>query len=182
MKDAVEIETAIIGILTKSGVRNGDKVIDFGCGSGDYAIPAAKIVGERGAVYAVDRDKGKLEELRRKIRDRKIENIVPVDAAKNSGKNGGMDFENGAADVVLLFDVLHQYYFPSVESRRRVLREICRLLKPGALLLVHPTHVNQANIIDEIEHAGFQFVNRRAGNLIHDVRQQRSAILVFARE
>jgi methylase of polypeptide subunit release factors len=28
--------------------------LDFGCGSGSYAIPAAKMVRERGIVYALD--------------------------------------------------------------------------------------------------------------------------------
>jgi cyclopropane fatty-acyl-phospholipid synthase-like methyltransferase len=32
-------------ILEKVGVKEGQIILDFGCGSGNYTIPAAKIIG-----------------------------------------------------------------------------------------------------------------------------------------
>ena len=38
-------------------------VLDFGCGEGHYTIPDAKVVEERGKVYAVDKNRFTLDEL-----------------------------------------------------------------------------------------------------------------------
>jgi ubiquinone/menaquinone biosynthesis C-methylase UbiE len=35
-------------------VKEGDTVIDFGCGPGFFSIPLARLVGEKGKVFAVD--------------------------------------------------------------------------------------------------------------------------------
>jgi len=40
--------------VQKSGVREGHTVLDFGCGSGHFTVATAKIVGEKGKVYALD--------------------------------------------------------------------------------------------------------------------------------
>ena len=35
-------------------IREGQYFLDFGCGTGDFTIPAAKIVGKKGRVFALD--------------------------------------------------------------------------------------------------------------------------------
>jgi len=42
-----------VGFLREIGVKPGQIVLDFGCRAGHYTIPAAKIVGNKGIVYAV---------------------------------------------------------------------------------------------------------------------------------
>ncbi|MBE9483077.1 MAG: hypothetical protein IMY88_05280, partial [Chloroflexi bacterium] len=56
MKSAIEnwIEEAGEKFLKDIGIKRGQKVLDFGCGSGNYTIPAARIVGEQALVYALD--------------------------------------------------------------------------------------------------------------------------------
>lgn len=39
------------------GISRGMKILEFGCGSGNYVIPTARIVGEEWRVYALDEDK-----------------------------------------------------------------------------------------------------------------------------
>ena len=41
-------------LLKAAGLKSGQKVLEVGCGPGFFTIPAAKIVGEEGFVYAVD--------------------------------------------------------------------------------------------------------------------------------
>ena len=41
-------------VIRDTGITTGHTVLDFGCGAGNYTIPAAKEVGPRGTVYAVD--------------------------------------------------------------------------------------------------------------------------------
>ena len=44
-------------MLKKIGIQKNQIVLDFGCRSGNYTIPTAKIVGEEGKVYAVDKER-----------------------------------------------------------------------------------------------------------------------------
>ncbi|MBA7575961.1 hypothetical protein ES708_17797 [subsurface metagenome] len=39
--------------LEAAGLKSGQKVLEVGCGPGFFTIPAAKIVGEEGSIYAV---------------------------------------------------------------------------------------------------------------------------------
>jgi ubiquinone/menaquinone biosynthesis C-methylase UbiE len=50
-------------ILTSLGVVPGMVFIDVGCGDGYFAIPAARMVGPQGNVYAVDSDAGAIQRL-----------------------------------------------------------------------------------------------------------------------
>jgi len=50
-------------VLLEVGVRAGHVVLDFGCGSGTYTIPAAKLVGDRGRVYALDVNREFLDKM-----------------------------------------------------------------------------------------------------------------------
>ncbi|GAA0681436.1 class I SAM-dependent methyltransferase [Natronoarchaeum mannanilyticum] len=63
--------------LRKLGVEAGESVAEVGCGSGYFALPAARIVDPE-PVYALDLDEKLLDELDR-IADRQgIENVVPI--------------------------------------------------------------------------------------------------------
>ena len=68
MKKTVEnwLEKEAKKFLKAIGIKKGQKVLDFGCGSGNYTIPMARIVGEEGLVYALDQDKETLDGLIRK--------------------------------------------------------------------------------------------------------------------
>jgi ubiquinone/menaquinone biosynthesis C-methylase UbiE len=40
--------------LSTAGLKPGRNVLEVGCGPGFFTIPAAKIVGDEGFVYALD--------------------------------------------------------------------------------------------------------------------------------
>jgi len=124
-------------VLKHIGITEGQDVLDFGCGHGNYTIPAARLVGEGSIVYAVDEDELALDQLMNRVKLAGLKNvrrIVP------SGKSR-IDLDSESVDVVLLYDVLHYYYFPKGEDRRQLLREVYRVLKPDGLLSVYPTHL-----------------------------------------
>ncbi|KYH37203.1 MAG: methylase involved in ubiquinone/menaquinone biosynthesis, partial [Candidatus Bathyarchaeota archaeon B24] len=54
--------------LAEVGVGAGKVVLDFGCGSGTYTIPAARLVGDEGKVYALDVRKKALDEVEAKAK------------------------------------------------------------------------------------------------------------------
>ena len=51
-------------ILAGIGLKPGFTFIDLGCGSGFFALPAARIVGESGKVYGVDVNAGAIAALK----------------------------------------------------------------------------------------------------------------------
>jgi ubiquinone/menaquinone biosynthesis C-methylase UbiE len=174
----MENESFLLELLEHAGVKKGHKVLDFGCGSGTYAIPAARIVGDEGRVYALDKNSSVLNELLQKVNSAEIKNIERIDA---DGKTR-IELADSSVDVVLVFDVLHSYYFPRVEDRRRLLDEIHRVAKADAIILVYPKHM-EADARDEIERAGFYLQSEHTGTLVHDNRDlEQGHILLFTRK
>ena len=57
------LEEAGEKLLKHIGIKEKQKVLDFGCGEGNYAIPAAQVVGKDGVVYASDKVKMSLDIL-----------------------------------------------------------------------------------------------------------------------
>lgn len=70
-----ELEKHVVETLAEIGMQEGQMVLDFGCGSGHYTIPVAKLVGRSGTVYAVDKSEDKLSDVRRRAKDRGLRNI-----------------------------------------------------------------------------------------------------------
>ena len=74
-----------------------------------------------------------------------------------------------SVDMVLLYDVLHPYYF-SVDERSELLREVYRVLRPNMLLSVYPEHMESREIKREIEEVNFCFEVEYFKKFIHDDR------------
>lgn len=90
-----------VGFLKAVGVKRGHTVLDFGCGEGHYSIPAAKLVGEKGKVYAVDKDEQALHRLIRQIEEYKIKNIEVIK------KELKTSLDNNFVDFIICYDVIH---------------------------------------------------------------------------
>jgi len=171
----MEIESRTIEVLERVGVRRGQTVLDFGCGYGIYTIPVARIVGEQGRVYALDKDKEALNELMSKAESTGLKNIERVET---SGKLE-IELADESIDVVLLFDVFHFYYFPQAGDRRRLLSEVYRVMKPPAFVSVWPKHM-ESEAEDEVEKANFRLEKDLSEMLIHDNRNlEKGKILNF---
>jgi len=78
-------------------------LLDIGAGIGYFSIPASKIVGQNGKVYAVDTSEEMLEELKQKIEEKGIENINLV-----KGKDYNTDIKNNNVDYIFISNVLHE--------------------------------------------------------------------------
>ena len=64
-----------VDVLKEIGIKEGQIILDFGCGAGYYTIPVAKIAGDNGKVYALDKDGNSLDELKNKAKEEKVKNI-----------------------------------------------------------------------------------------------------------
>ncbi|MCK5767708.1 MAG: class I SAM-dependent methyltransferase [Candidatus Atribacteria bacterium] len=164
-------------ILKKTGIEEGQIVLDFGCGGGNYTIPVAKIIGNKGKVYAVDEDGYKLKDLQEKAKSANLHNIKIV---RTSGElNFG--FKDGAFDVVLLYDIF--WYF-SLQSPKlsELLKAVYRVLKPDGLISVYPEHIETEKLKQKIEKSGFYLINIFQGKIIHEGRPEQGQILNFRKE
>jgi ubiquinone/menaquinone biosynthesis C-methylase UbiE len=167
--------------LREVGISKGQIVLDFGSGSGNYTIPAARIVGEEGRVYALDKDRRDLGKLMQKAESEGVKNIERMET---SGELK-IDLDDESVDVVLLYDILHYYYFPKAGHRRRLLREVYRILKPGALLSVYPTHLESymhpklEDVEREIKDAHFRLERECSARVIHEETLEKGLVLNF---
>jgi len=158
-------------ILARAGLVKGSVVLDFGCGEGTYTIPAAYLVGRAGKVYALDMDAEPLKRLRRKIHLLGLGNIIIIET---SGELA-IPLSSKTLDYVLLFDVLHSWYFPESDRRLRLLGEVHRVLKPEGRLIFYPGDPEVFNkreeleaILREISASGFKVEEILSENLIHE--------------
>ena len=149
----MELESRPIELLERIGIRRGQAVLDFGCGYGIYTIPVAKIVGEQGRIYALDKDKEAMDALMQKARSACLINIERMETS------GELEIEltDEIVDVVLMFDVFHSFYLPQAGDRRRLLGEIRRVMKPSAFLSISVwPNLIESETEDEIKNVNFR--------------------------
>ena len=148
--------------LKKVGIKKDDIVLDFGCGTGNYTIPAAKIVGKKGKVYALDKDERVLSRVFPKAEISGLQNIETV---KTSGELK-VDLRDASVNIVLLYDVLHSHSFPKADDRMELLKELHRVLEPDGLLSVYPMHRDLSEVKEEIENANFYLESEYSATLL----------------
>jgi len=163
--------------LGEMGIRKGNVVLDFGCGSGNYAILVARIVGNEGRVYALDKDEIALDELMQKAESEGLRNIKRM----NTSREVEIELENESVDMVLLYDIF--WYFPLTDNRlSKLLAEVYRILKPEAMISVYPKHIDSEQLKNKIESAGFHLKDKYCKILIHDSKLERGQVLNFSKK
>jgi arsenite methyltransferase len=123
--------------LRELGVAKGHVVLDFGCGPGRYCIPAARLVGPEGTVYAVDKNPDQLAVVAQEAALHRLANIATCD----TGGGVLVPLAEACCDRVLLFDVLQL-----IDDWAGLFGEISRVLKPGGRLCVFPMHVDSERV------------------------------------
>jgi ubiquinone/menaquinone biosynthesis C-methylase UbiE len=104
------------------GLGFGEKVGDFGCGHGFFTFPAARLVGEKGRVYAVDILKSALKIIEKHAQAAGLTNIIPV--WSNLEIYGATAIPPHSLDTALVISLLFQN-----KKRAEILGEIDRLVK-----------------------------------------------------
>ena len=89
--------------LIKLGLHKGDIIADIGCGIGYFTIPASKIVGESGKVFAMDILPEMLQDVGEKIKDNNISNIEIILTEENDLK-----LEDNKITIAFISTVLHE--------------------------------------------------------------------------
>jgi len=155
-----------IEFFRKIGISSGDEVLDFGCGWGSNSVAISKIIYPAGTVYALERDKDSIKKIYELAGKKDLENIKIIKAKNKIMIPLGDD----RLDSVLLYDVIHDYYF-NRKQRLELFKEAQRTLKQGGLLSVFPHHITDGEFIkikDDIINSGFDFRDMIKDNIIHD--------------
>lgn len=137
-------------ILRKIGVKEGQAMLDYGCGPGIFSMAGAEIVGKQGKVYALDTRSGALERLKQVAAEKTLSNIetILIDTSRI-----GVNLPDKSLDVVLFFDVLQE-----IKDRQGLLKEAYRLLKDEGILSIYPMHIGTEKCLELVKSSAlYQF-------------------------
>jgi ubiquinone/menaquinone biosynthesis C-methylase UbiE len=117
-------------LLERAGIGHGQRVADLGCGAMAYfTLQAARQVGERGQVYAVDIQREVLSSVDSRARLAGLTNVRTV--WSDLEKVGAATIPPATLDAVLLVNTLFQ-----LNDHAAAMAEAVRLLRPGGRMLV----------------------------------------------
>jgi ubiquinone/menaquinone biosynthesis C-methylase UbiE len=106
-------------------LKKGEAVADIGAGSGYITFRMAGRVGPTGKIYAVDIQPEMLAIIRKRMKERNIANVVPVQGAEKDPK-----LPANAVDTILMVDVYHEFEYPWEMTKAMI-----AALKPGGRLV-----------------------------------------------
>lgn len=113
---------AVQGFKRKSlelmAVRDGDRVLDVGCGVGDEVIALARMVGDSGRAVGLDMSETMVAEGRRRA------SAAGVRAEFKVGDAQSLPFEDRSFDAVRIERTLQ--HLPDPDRALRELRRVCR--------------------------------------------------------
>jgi len=157
-------------ILSEIGLLPGMTFADIGCGQGFFTIPAAKIVGDSGKVYASDISETNIQKLMVKVASEKLKNVI-----LETGKAEDLILCDACIDIVFLGIVLHDFENPS-----KVLANAHLMLKPFGKLIdldwsKEPSEIgpplrirfSEEKAIQLIESSGFHVQLTKKSGLYH---------------
>jgi ubiquinone/menaquinone biosynthesis C-methylase UbiE len=118
-----------LNILNGADILPGQIVLEVGCGTGYFTLPAARLIGEQGCLVAMDVLSDSVELVSKKVQMADLKNVRVI---KRDVLDTGLDAES--FHVVLLFGVIPAPMLPL----SRLLPEMHRLLKANGSLAVWP--------------------------------------------
>jgi ubiquinone/menaquinone biosynthesis C-methylase UbiE len=116
-------------ILQGVDMSPGQAVLEVGCGTGFFTIPAAGMIGEQGRLVAMDILAESVAYVTGKVRAAGLQNVQVI-----KGDALQTDLDSSGFDAVLLFGVIPAPMLPL----NRLLAELHRVLKPEGNLAVWP--------------------------------------------
>jgi protein-L-isoaspartate O-methyltransferase len=113
--------------LEAAGLQPGQSVLEVGCGTGFFTVPAARLVGDTGLVHSIDLYPRAIEHVTQKVQKAGLTNVklTLADALATGLPDSGFD-------LILLLGVIPSPTLPL----ERLLPEMHRLLKPDGELAV----------------------------------------------
>ena len=147
-------------VLSRVGIRAGERVLELGPGPGAFSLDAARMLGPAGRLIAVDIQPEMIARLERRAREAGVSNIETHVAGAHT-----LPLEDESVDRAFLVTVL-----PEIPDRPRALAELRRVIRPGGVLSVteeflDPDYLFAGETKRLVDSAGFRS-DGRFGNLL----------------
>jgi ubiquinone/menaquinone biosynthesis C-methylase UbiE len=126
-------------VLNEVGMKRGFSVLDYGCGPGGYVLPACKLVGETGRLYALDINPLAIKMVKKLVKKKGLKNVETILSDCATG------LPSESVDAVLLYDVFHD-----LEDQKAVLEELHRVLKQNGILSFSDHHLKETDILSMV--------------------------------
>lgn len=120
--------------IKEIGVKDASYVLDFGCGSGTYTIPVAKVVANKGKVFAIDEDSQKLEQLEINAKKLGLEKSIQIIKTDGSFE---IPLDERTVHFTLLYNVSCCIIGKDNYSKfQKLIKEIYRITKDGGKIVI----------------------------------------------
>jgi len=167
-------------MLRDLGMKEGYTALDFGCGEGRYTTPLSQITGEKGCIYAVERDKEVLKLLHERLdafSSRQMVNLLNMEDLASIDV-----IPEESIDFILAFDVL-QY----IEDWEQLFSCFYRVSKQNATLVIYPAAVPHPGAVDMervksiLEKTGFILKEEKDYHMMHNVFMENDRVFCFTK-
>jgi len=128
--------------LKKAGVKEGQVIVDLGCGPGRFTILAARIVGPEGKVYALD-----IHPLHTAVVAARIAIGGPKNISVMHADCCATGLPDKAIDLIFINDAFHEF------DKVGCLKETARILKVDGILAIDEHEMKESKFLDIVEAA-----------------------------
>ena len=126
-----------VNLLRPAQISPGGIWADLGAGSGAFTLALRELVGSGAVIYAVDKDRHRLDELSRAYRarfgDAQGLHLIGADFSRN--------LDLPPLDGVVMANSIHFF-----RDKEKILHHVRTLLKPGGALLLVEYNVDSGNL------------------------------------
>jgi ubiquinone/menaquinone biosynthesis C-methylase UbiE len=126
--------------LKKAGVKEGQVIVDLGCGPGRFTTLAARIVGPEGKVCALDIHPLHQAIVRVRAKMERLENISTILADSRDTR-----LPDETVDIVFINDAFHEF-----ADKKGTLREASRVLKPNGILAIGEHEMKESKLLSVV--------------------------------
>ena len=140
--------------LQGAGIAPGQTILEVGCGTGFFTIPAARLIGDQGYLIALDALSDYAERVSQKVHEAGLTNVRVV---HRDALDTGLDA--ASIDTALLFGVLPFPFLPL----NRLLPEMHRILKPEGRLALWMFPVSGWVPKSIVQSGLFTFISKQKG-------------------